>query len=133
MSLRPGPRRSLDSMRHDIEEIDRAIVLLVAARVEAAGTAIRFRLEGGAEITDSGQESKVLARARGWADQAGLSPILVETIFQAMLEAGKERVARETGGPCGVLAPPAQIGGQRTASPRSHRRAAAQLTESTVA
>ena len=120
-------------MRHDIEEIDRAIVLLVAARVEAACTAIRYRTEGGAEVTDPIQESRVLARARGWADQAGLSPELVETIFRAMLEAGKERVVRETGELRDAAPSPARPVKRREPSPRSHRGASPRLSESTPA
>ncbi|HEY1198901.1 MAG TPA: chorismate mutase [Thermoplasmata archaeon] len=87
---------SLVSIRRDLEEIDRAIVLLVAARVEAACTAIRLRSEGNGEVSDPAQEERVLARAQGWAEQAGLSPARVRTIFRAVVGAGKDRFATES-------------------------------------
>jgi chorismate mutase len=86
---------SLLSVRRDLEEIDRAIVLLVAARVEAAGTAIRLRSEGNGRVSDPAQERRVIARAQGWAEQAGLSPARMRTIFRAVVEAGKDRFVRE--------------------------------------
>ena len=82
---------ALQRARHEIEQIDRALVLLVAARLEAAGSAIRIRTETGGRVTDPVQEELVLARARVWAEQAGVPPWLVETIFRATVKAGKER------------------------------------------
>ncbi|MGA7476485.1 MAG: chorismate mutase [Thermoplasmata archaeon] len=86
---------SLLSVRRDLEEIDRAIVLLVAARVEAAGAAIRLRCEGNGRVSDPAQERRVIARAQGWAEQAGLSPARMRTIFRAVVEAGKDRFVTE--------------------------------------
>jgi chorismate mutase len=88
---------SLRAARHEIEQIDRALVLLVAARLEAAGSAIRIRSERDGQISDPSQEQLVLSRARAWAEQADVPPWLVETVFRAMVKAGKERfVSRRT-------------------------------------
>ena len=73
MVVRSKVAPSLVAIRRDLEEIDRALVLLVAARVEAAGTAIRLRSQGNGRIADPAQEERVIARAEGWAEQAGLS------------------------------------------------------------
>ena len=93
MAKRAVAPRSLASLRRDLEEIDRAIVLLVAARVESACTAIRFRVENGEGVSHPVQEARVIARAREWAGELGVSPIAVETIFRAIVRAGKERFA----------------------------------------
>ena len=89
------------SIRREIEEIDRALVLLVAARIDAACSAIRIRSEQDGRLSDPAQEELVLARAQDWAERAGLPPSLVETIFRAVLAAGKARFANSqpsTGG-----------------------------------
>jgi chorismate mutase len=90
-----GP--SLDSVRRDLEQIDRAIVLLVAARLDAACTAIRCRSRQDGRIASPAQEARVLARARGWGKEFGLSPELTNTIFRAMVDAGKARFASGAG------------------------------------
>ncbi|MGP8158802.1 MAG: chorismate mutase [Thermoplasmata archaeon] len=97
MVVRSKVAPSLVAIRRDLEEIDRALVLLVAARVEAAGTAIRLRSQGNGRIADPAQEERVIARAEGWAEQAGLSPARMRTIFRAVVESGKERYATESG------------------------------------
>jgi len=95
MASRPSTSAPLTSIRHDLEEIDRAIVLLVAARLDAAGEAIRLRMAQGDPLENPSQEKRVIERARAWALRMDLSPVLAETILRAMMEAGKERyVAR---------------------------------------
>jgi chorismate mutase len=96
MVVRSKAAPSLVAIRHDLEEIDRAIVLLVAVRVEAAGTAIRLRSLGNGQISDPAQEERVIARAQGWAEQAGLSPACMRTIFRAVVESGKDRFTTES-------------------------------------
>jgi isochorismate pyruvate lyase len=91
-----GKAASLSSIRRELEEIDRSIILLVAARVDAACTAIRLRSQENGVVSDPAQEERVVARARRWAEQAGLSPILAETIFRAVVEAGKDRFTTST-------------------------------------
>jgi len=88
----------LRAARQEIEQIDRAIVLLVAARLTAAGAAIRIRRARDGRISDPVQEQLVLARAHAWAEQADVPAWLVETMFRGVLRAGKERfVAQRTG------------------------------------
>jgi len=91
MSQRTAPGESLESIRRDLAEIDRAIVLLVAARVDTAGQAIRLRTQHETRVSNPAQEERVIARARGWAEEVGVSPPVVETIFRAMVDYGKER------------------------------------------
>lgn len=91
MSVSEPKAPSLLTIRQEIEEIDRALVFLVAARVEAACSAIRLRSKMDGQLSDAAQEEIVLTRALGWAEQAGLSPALVEMIFRGMLAAGKDR------------------------------------------
>ena len=86
---------TLVSVRRDLEQIDRAIVLLLAARVDAASTAIRLRFRRDGRVANPAQEARVLARARGWAKDIGVSSDLTDSVFRALLEAGKARFRSE--------------------------------------
>jgi len=81
--------RDLASLRRDLEEIDRAIVLLLAARVEAARLTIAYRTERGGAVTLLPQEERVLDRARVWAADVGLAPSVVDTVFRSLIIEGK--------------------------------------------
>jgi chorismate mutase len=116
----PSVPPSLVSVRRDLERIDRAIVLLVAARLEAAGSAIRLRSRGNGPIADPVQESRVIARARAWAEQLGVSPELAETLFRAIVEAGKQRYRGSSPAPAPGRRPSgSQQARHRAAVPRS--------------
>jgi len=91
MSSRPSASRTLGSIRDDLERIDRSIVLLVAARIEAACAAIQVRTEQGEPVTNPTQEARVLARAEEWALELGVSPVVAKAIFRAIVHAGKAR------------------------------------------
>jgi len=91
MGDRAAAEGSLTSLRHDLEEIDRALVLLVAARLEAAGAAIEHRTQRGEPMVDRAQEARVVARAQKWATEVGISPEVVERVFREIVEAGKAR------------------------------------------
>jgi len=86
-----GHDRSLDTLRRELEEIDRALVLLIAARIDVAVSAISIRSGVDGCLTDPTQEEVVLRRARGWAELAGVSPSTVEAVLRAVVAAGKER------------------------------------------
>lgn len=89
--MRDEPNASLDSLRHELEEIDRALVLLVAARVSVANAAIELRSRTDGCLTDPAQEERVLARARTWAELTGVSPESIEAIFRVVVASGKAR------------------------------------------
>jgi len=91
MGTRPSATPTLASVRKDLEQIDRAIVLLVAARIDAACSAIRLRSQTDGQVANPAQERRVTARAQGWAEEVGMSPVLAEKIFRAIIDAGKER------------------------------------------
>ncbi len=87
---RPGAE-SLVHLRHEIESVDRSIVLLLAARLDGAERAIRARVAHGRPVTDEAQEDRVLRRAREWARELGLPPALVDTLFRTLIAEGKAR------------------------------------------
>jgi chorismate mutase len=81
----------LARLRTEIEGIDRALLLLLVARMNAAGRAIDARIARGEPVTDTLQEQKVMDRSRGWGEQLGLPRPLVEGLFRDLLDTGKAR------------------------------------------
>ena len=79
----------LAELREEIGRIDRALVVLVAARLRAARRAIERRVDAGEEVTDGAQELVVVDRARRWADELGVSPEFVERLMRVLIRAGK--------------------------------------------
>lgn len=90
---RPAPS-TLAMLRQEIECIDRQIVLLLAARLDAAGRAIRVRTARPGSITDRSQEVRILERSHVWASELGLPPTLVDNLFRSLVEEGKARFLR---------------------------------------
>ncbi|MCL4307856.1 MAG: chorismate mutase [Candidatus Thermoplasmatota archaeon] len=87
---------SLDRVRSEIESVDRSIVLLLAARLDAARRALSLRAPPERRVTDPGQERRVLSRAQAWARDLDLPVPLVEGLFRALIEEGKTRYKDRT-------------------------------------
>jgi chorismate mutase len=101
-------------LRHEIESIDREIVLLLAARLDAAQCAIRARTVRSGPTTDRTQEVRILERSHAWATELGLPPTLVDNLFRSLVEEGKARFLRgeqapESPGVTVLLAPPRRL------------------------
>jgi len=76
----------LESVRADIDAIDRQIVTLIAerqGRVEAAG---RLKSDRAAVRAPSRVES-VIEKVRGLAEEAGADPTVVEQTYRSMIAA----------------------------------------------
>lgn len=87
--------RELERLRKEIEELDRALVRLIAARCRASSRAVRVRLSAGGPLTDPHQERHVLDRARTAGGALGLPGDLVDELFRALLQAGKSEALFE--------------------------------------
>jgi chorismate mutase len=110
------PSELLARVRHEIECVDRSIVLLLAARLDAAQRAIRLRTARNGRVTDPEQERRVLRRSYRWATELGLPRKLVDNLFRSLLEEGKTRFqtgenARELPAVTVLLAAPAGSAG----------------------
>jgi chorismate mutase len=91
------PSDSLADLRREIESVDRSIVLLIAARMDAARRALQLRVANGRQVTDEAQERQVLERSRLWARELGLSELLVQDLFRTLIEEGKARFRSNAG------------------------------------
>ena len=90
-------RGALARRRREIEEVDRSIVVLLAARLEAAQRALRARVPRTGRITDPAQERRIVERSRRWARELDVPEEIVEQLFRSLLAAGKRRFRSSAG------------------------------------
>ncbi len=95
MPADPPDAAVLAQIREEIESADRSIVLLLAARLDAARRAIRVRARIQNRMTDTEQERRIFQRTQEWAEELRLPPKLVENLFRSLLEEGKARYLTE--------------------------------------
>jgi len=81
--------RSLDELRHEIEDIDREIVELIARRTYVADTVAAVKADRDLPTTDEGQEARVMDRAGENAEQFDVDANLVKAIFRLLIELNK--------------------------------------------
>ncbi|WP_435075587.1 chorismate mutase [Halorubrum sp. HHNYT27] len=81
--------RSLDELRHEIEDIDREIVELIARRTYVADTVAAVKAERDLPTTDEGQEERVMERAGSNAERFDVDANLVKAIFRLLIELNK--------------------------------------------
>lgn len=81
--------RSLDELRHEIEDIDREIVELIARRTYVADTVAAVKDERDLPTTDESQEERVMDRAGENAERFDVDANLVKAIFRLLIELNK--------------------------------------------
>lgn len=84
----------LNDLRDKIDEIDRSILSLITKRLELVAQVGEVKSLHGVPIYDPKRESSLLAKRRQDAEQAGISPNLIEDIFRRLM---RESYANENG------------------------------------
>ncbi len=84
-----GEEYDLDELRHEIADIDREIVDLIARRTYVASTIAQVKAEQGMPITDEDQEELVMDRAGANAERFDVDSNLVKAIFRLLIELNK--------------------------------------------
>lgn len=85
---------SLAELRESIAEVDRALLELLRRRMELAAQVGQIKAERGTPVVVRDVEEKVLARARQHADACGVTPRVMEAVFQAVMAGSVERQHR---------------------------------------
>ena len=80
-----GACRSMAEVRAGIDRIDREIVALLAERAGYVRQAARIKRER-SQIVDSARIEDVVAKTRAVAEDLGLAPELVESLYRLMIE-----------------------------------------------
>jgi len=77
---------TMAEVRAGVDEIDRALVALLAERMGYMDAAARIKPERG-QVRDEARKAQVIANVRGEAKQLGLDPALVEALWEQLVEA----------------------------------------------
>src|SRR5579885_3097536 len=80
----PDECASLQDVRAAIDEIDHAIVALIARRRGYVEAAAAFKTSA-TGVSDPDRVAAMMAQRRRWATEAGLSPAPIEHLFQMLV------------------------------------------------
>ena len=72
----------LASYRASIDNIDAALVHLLAERFKITQAVGRFKAESGLDASDPGREDQQIARLRALAEESGLDPGFTESFLR---------------------------------------------------
>jgi chorismate mutase len=85
----------LERLRAEIERIDRALIELIAERVDAARATAAAKRAAGLPTLDPPQEAAVIRRSAVWARQAGLPAEAVRDVFWQLIGLSRRSEADE--------------------------------------
>lgn len=76
----------ISEVRHEIDNIDTIIIQLLAQRLEYVKEVVKYKdaTTSGIEATD--RRATVIESRRQWAEKAGISPDVVEKIYNDLIE-----------------------------------------------
>ena len=77
--------RPLDEIRAELDELDAELIRILARRLELGLEAARVKRASGMQVVDIGREEQVIAQARRWAREAGVSEDEVEEIVRRLI------------------------------------------------
>lgn len=85
----PEECASMADVRAGIDALDRKLVALLAARQGYIDAAARIKTKR-SDVRDEARIADVLAKVRAEAEAAGLSPMIAERVWRALIEASIE-------------------------------------------
>jgi isochorismate pyruvate lyase len=77
---------ALGALRREIDDIDRALVALIAKRFDCVQRVIEVKRRENIPALIEARVEQVLQQVRGQADQAGVPPALPEAIWRTMMD-----------------------------------------------
>jgi isochorismate pyruvate lyase len=80
----PAECNSIEEVRHEIDEIDRAIVEALGRRFAYVKAITRFK-KTEADVRAPDRYQAVLAQRRLWAAEAGLDPAVIEEMYRLLI------------------------------------------------
>jgi isochorismate pyruvate lyase len=97
MILPPEACNTMAALRGQIDRIDRALLDLLAERLRYIDRAIVLKPHEDLPARIPARVAEVIALVRGGAQDRGLDPDLIESIWTALIEAAIAREARALG------------------------------------
>lgn len=76
----------ISEVRQEIDNIDSTIIQLLSKRFEYVREVVKYKEATAKSIEASDRRKAVIQSRREWAEQAGISPDTVETIYNTLIE-----------------------------------------------
>ena len=81
----PSECTNIGEVRNEIDNIDKVIIALLSKRFEYVKEVVKYKERTASSIEASDRRSAALADRRRWAEEAGLSPDVVEEIYDRLI------------------------------------------------
>lgn len=81
----PSECTNIAEVRNEIDNIDKAIIRLLSARFEYVKEVVKYKEKTASSIEASGRRNAALSDRRKWAEEAGLSPDVIEEIYDRLI------------------------------------------------
>lgn len=81
----PSECTNIAEVRNEIDNIDKVIIRLLSARFEYVKEVVKYKEKTASSIEASGRRNAALADRRKWAEEAGLSPDVIEEIYDRLI------------------------------------------------
>lgn len=85
-SKAPEACTNIAEVRNEIDNIDRGIISLLATRFGYVREVVKYKSNTASSIEASDRHKEVLQTRRSWAEEAGLSPDLIEGIYDQLVK-----------------------------------------------
>lgn len=82
----PGACTCITEVRNEIDSIDREIIRLLAARFGYVREVVKYKSNTASSIEASDRHKEVLQTRRHWAEESGLSPEIIEDIYDRLVK-----------------------------------------------
>ena len=84
----PAACRNLTDIRTAVNALDRNLIRLLAKRQKYALAALRFK-RSRKDVADPKHRRAMFAQRKAWAERAGLNPLMVRKVTQAIIDESK--------------------------------------------
>lgn len=82
----PSECTNISEVRNEIDNIDRAILELLANRFEYVKEVVKYKAKTAESIVATDRRDAVLKERRQWASELGLDPDVIEGIYSSLIQ-----------------------------------------------
>lgn len=82
----PEACTNITEVRNEIDNIDREIIHLLATRFGYVREVVKYKSNTASSIEASDRHKEVLMTRRKWAQEAGLSPDMIEDVYDRLVK-----------------------------------------------
>ena len=82
----PQECTNVTEVRNEIDKIDSDIIKLLSTRFGYVREVVKYKENTNTGIEASGRRAEVIASRRKWAEEAGISPDVIESIYNTLID-----------------------------------------------